>query len=234
MRFGGVSVVPIASKQVPGVIYDRLSGRYREIHAWCRFFIDQMTLLNESGKVNFQGFRLNMFELFERFVFCVFKQASRKWTGVRIDKTRFPLDTKGRVGILPDVLIRARSFLTIADAKYKLTQDATGKHPDLYQVIAYSMALGLIEANHRPQALLVYPASERTTVFEGDLHILTSAKGESELSVRTLWLDLTSDNVIRNSISKVDSALSEAAHTALVSIRPSVPQPEDIGSRYAG
>lgn len=193
-----------------------------------------MTLLNESGEVDFQGFRLNMFELFERFVFCVFKQASRKWTGVRIDKTRFPLDTRRRVGILPDVLIRARSFLTVADAKYKLTQDATGKHPDLYQVIAYSTALGLIEANHRPQALLIYPASERTTVFEGDLHVLTSAKGESRLSVRTLWLDLTSDNVIQNSISKADGVLSEAAHMALVSVRPSVPKPGGLGPRYAG
>ena len=174
MHFGGVSVVSISSRQVPELAYDRLSTRYCEIHAWCRFFIDQMTLLNESGKVEFHGFRLNMFELFERFVFCVFHEAAHRRFGVHVEKAKFPLDTERRVGIHPDVLIRGRSFVTVGDAKYKVTKDDAGRHPDLYQVVAYSTALGLLEATHRPQALLIYPATERTPELEGELHILTS------------------------------------------------------------
>jgi 5-methylcytosine-specific restriction endonuclease McrBC regulatory subunit McrC len=115
-----------------------------------------------------------MFELFERFVFCVFHEAAHRRFGVHVEKAKFPLDTERRVGIHPDVLIRGRSFVTVGDAKYKVTKDDAGRHPDLYQVVAYSTALGLLEATHRPQALLIYPATERTPELEGELHILTS------------------------------------------------------------
>jgi len=207
MHFGGVAVSQFRSMHVPELTYDRLSGRYRGIHAWCRFFIDQMTLLNRTGKVEFHGFRLNMFELFERFVFCVFQEAARRGKGIHVDKKRRPLDSKGRVHILPDVLVRGPSFISVGDAKYKVTKDAVGRHPDLYQVIAYSTALGLLGANHRPQGFLVYPASEYSPELAGDLLVLTSTRGESSLTVRTLWFELDRENVFDHAVKKAESLL---------------------------
>lgn len=212
MHFGGVSTVPIRARQVPQLAYDRLSGRYAEIHRWCRFFIDQMTLVNRTGEVEFCGFLLNMFELFERFVFCVFKEAARKRAGVQIVKQKLPLDTKRRVNILPDLLIKGPNFIAVGDAKYKITRDAVGRHPDLYQIISYSTALGLLDAHQRPQSFLIYPASEHSLELEGDLQILTSAQGGSQLSVRTLWIDLGRAKIFEHSVAMADSLLDDAQY----------------------
>lgn len=56
MHFGGISIIPIRRMLVPKLVYDRLNSRYREIHDWCRFFIDQMMLLDRKGDVEFHGF----------------------------------------------------------------------------------------------------------------------------------------------------------------------------------
>jgi 5-methylcytosine-specific restriction endonuclease McrBC regulatory subunit McrC len=97
----------------------------------------------------------------------------------------------------------------VGDAKYKITKGQQGRHPDLYQVVAYAAAFGLINAANRPQALLVYPATERTSELEGDLHILTGTRGRSELMVRTLWLDLEGDNVFDRAVAAASSTLSD-------------------------
>lgn len=208
MHCGGVSLVPISRMQFPHVNYDRLNGRYSEIHEWCRFFINQMTL-NKNGTVEFQGFRLNMFKLFERFVFCVFQKAANSKLGVQLDKAPFRLDVHGKVGIHPDLVIYGRSLTAVGDAKYKVTKSQQGRHPDLYQVVAYATALGLVNATHRPQALLVYPATERTPELEGDLHVLTSNQGRSDLTVRTLWFDLAGDNLFDRAVVMASAALDD-------------------------
>jgi 5-methylcytosine-specific restriction enzyme subunit McrC len=209
MHFGGVSIVPISRLDFPRLVYDRLNRRYAELHDWCRFFVNQMTLLNRNGTVEFQGFRLNMFQLFERFVFCVFRKAADSRFGIQLEKAPFPLDIHGKVGIHPDLVIRGRSFIAVGDAKYKITRDQQGRHPDLYQVVAYATAFGLINAANRPQAFLVYPATERTAELEGDLHILTSTEGKSALTIRTLWFDLAGENVFDKAVALASSVLSD-------------------------
>jgi 5-methylcytosine-specific restriction enzyme subunit McrC len=205
---------PIRPRHVPEVVYDRLSGRYCALHGWCRFFIDQMTLLNRTGEIEFQGFRLNMFQLFERFVFCVFQEAARKRTGIHVVKTKLPLDTKWRVNILPDILIKGPSFVAVGDAKYKITKDDVGRHPDLYQIMAYSTALGLLESTNRPQAFLIYPASERVPELDGDLNVLTSTRGKSNLSVRTLWFDLGHANTFGRAVTMAELLLDDASRVS--------------------
>jgi 5-methylcytosine-specific restriction enzyme subunit McrC len=211
LHFGGVTIVPIHRKQMPEFTYDRLSNRYREVHAWCRFFIDQMMLQSKNGSVEFYGFRINMFQLFERFVFCTFQEAARRTSGIRIEKTAFPFDKGNKIRIVPDILIKARSFVAVGDAKYKLTSGATGRHPDLYQVVAYSIALGLTKGKHRPQGLLIYPASEWTPELSDEVQVLTSPDGQSDLTIRTLWFDLDSEAVFEKALIIVRSALADAS-----------------------
>ncbi len=208
LHFGGVTPTPFSARNIPRLLYDRLNERYSDVHRWCRFFLEQITLVNATGKVEFFGFCLNMFELFERFVFSVFEQWSRKCVGVHVRKERFPLDRERRVGINPDVIIRSRSATVVADAKYKVTRDDFGRHPDVYQLVAYSTVLGLVGAESRPQAFLVYPASERRAALETDLHVVTSALHQSQLTLRTLWLDLSADRVVEQSLCVTEAALA--------------------------
>jgi 5-methylcytosine-specific restriction endonuclease McrBC regulatory subunit McrC len=84
------------------------------------------------------------------------------------------------------------------DAKYKRTKGPDkAKHPDLYQVISYCVSLGLIgQASSAAQGVLVYPASERGPELEGLLRVVTSKGPSSDLSIRVMWLDLDSQDLI--------------------------------------
>ena len=58
----------------------------------------------------------------------------------------------GTVAIKPDLLFRSGgSPRLVADIKYKLTDEAaSGRHPDYYQLLAYTTALDL------PEGMLIY------------------------------------------------------------------------------
>jgi 5-methylcytosine-specific restriction endonuclease McrBC regulatory subunit McrC len=143
----------------PRIVYDRLNRRYGEIHDWCRFFVHQLTLLNRNGTVEFQGFLLNMFELFERFVLCVFRKAADSRFGIHLENAPFPLDIDRKVGIHPDLVIRGQSFIAVGDAKYKITRDQQGRHPDLYQVVAYATAVRLDQRSKPPSSSFGVPGN---------------------------------------------------------------------------
>src|SRR5215468_10559738 len=69
--------------------------------------------------------------------------------------TGVTLDVDGVVGLEPDMSwwVGGRCVF-VADAKYKRVNAAGVKHPDLYQLLAYLLALD------QPRGLLVYAAGE--------------------------------------------------------------------------
>jgi McrBC 5-methylcytosine restriction system component len=73
LHFGGVSLRQFLPRQYPVFHYDRLSSRYREVHDWCRLFIDLLSISDKPGERMFNGYLLDMNKLFERFVISVFK-----------------------------------------------------------------------------------------------------------------------------------------------------------------
>jgi 5-methylcytosine-specific restriction enzyme subunit McrC len=200
LRFGSVSIRQILPGRFPQFHYDRLSSRYEETHDWCRMFVDLMSLTDRPGKRSFHGYLLNMNELFERFVRAMFEKTSKKFTGLTALKEEpHDLDIEGRVHIHPDVIVRTRSAQIAIDAKYKVTK-SQAKHPDLYQVVAYCAALGLMgQGLTVPEGILVYPASERQNALELDkeLRIITAKGRKSELRISAIWLDLDSADLLK-------------------------------------
>lgn len=65
------------------------------------------------------------------------------------------LDADRRVRMKPDLLfLRNETAAYVGDAKYKVTSDITGVDSDLYQLLAYTTALGLSEG------VLIYAQSD--------------------------------------------------------------------------
>jgi hypothetical protein len=57
--------------------------------------------------------------------------------------------------------------------------------------------MGLIGLASTPvQGILVYPAAERSPELEGLLRVITSKRPSSELSIRFIWLDLDSQDLV--------------------------------------
>jgi 5-methylcytosine-specific restriction endonuclease McrBC regulatory subunit McrC len=103
------------------------------------------------------------------------------------------LDLDHRTRIVPDLTLEGPNGSVVAvDAKYKRTEvPGEAKHPDLYQVISYCVALGLIaQTSTQVQGILVYPRVESRPELEGILRVITSKRPSSELSIQVIWLDL--------------------------------------------
>lgn len=123
------------------------------------------------------------------------------------------LDMARRVSIIPDFVLRGpNDAIVIVDAKYKRTQgQGRAPHPDLYQIIAYCTAFALVgQERNQAQGILVYPKSEWTDELEDELHIITH-KGPSELTVKVIWLDLNTENLVKETHDKFGQVLEDLA-----------------------
>jgi 5-methylcytosine-specific restriction endonuclease McrBC regulatory subunit McrC len=201
LHFGGVSVRQFLPQQFPDFYYDRLSFRYEGIHAWCKLFIDLMSLSDRPGERYFSGYLLDMNALFERFVAAMFERAARTVPAVQVEYHRdHYLDIDRKVSIIPDLILRGPDDANVVvDTKYKRTKEqGRAQHPDLYQIIAYCTALGLVgPERNQAQGILVYPRSEWTDELEGELPIITRKGPSSELTVKVIWLDLDAENLVK-------------------------------------
>jgi 5-methylcytosine-specific restriction enzyme subunit McrC len=206
LHFGGVSIRQFLPQQFPDFYYDRLSFRYEEIHAWCKLFIDLMSLSDRPSERYFSGYLLDMNELFERFVAAMFERVARTVPAIRTEyHSHHSLDIDHRVSIIPDITLRTpNGIMLIVDAKYKRTQgQGRAPHPDLYQIITYCTALELVGAeSNQARGILVYPKSEWTDELEGVLRIVTGKGPLSKLTVKMIWLDLDSEHVVEETHDK--------------------------------
>ena len=133
------------------VMFSRLSEHYRPALRLARLVLANLTLQDVLGETQASSFMLDMNELFERFVTERLRRALRGRLEVK-DQHHDKLDEDRTVAIRPDLVFReAGTPRFVADIKYKLTgEDASGRHPDYYQLLAYTTALNL------PEGVLIY------------------------------------------------------------------------------
>jgi 5-methylcytosine-specific restriction enzyme subunit McrC len=131
--------------------YDRLREGYRPIHAFCRLFMDGLTLEGRAGGVGFRSFLVDMNALFEAFVGR--SLATALPPGVRLSEQAARwLDADRRVSLKIDFLLeRGGVPALVADTKYKRIETFGAGNADVFQMLAYCVATGV------PTAVLVYP-----------------------------------------------------------------------------
>ena len=133
------------------VVFTRLNEHYKPALRLARLVLANLTLQDAVGETQASSFMVDMNELFERFVTERLRRALRGRLDVK-DQHRDGLDEEHTVTIKPDLLFRSGgSSRFVGDIKYKLTDDAAGgRHPDYYQLLAYTTALDL------PEGVLIY------------------------------------------------------------------------------
>ena len=133
------------------VAYTRLNEHYKPALRLARLVLANLTLQDAVGETQASSFMLDMNELFERFVTERLRRELRGRMEVK-GQHRDKLDEDGTVAIKPDLLFRSGgSARLVADIKYKLIDEAAdGRHPDYYQLLAYTTALDL------PEGVLIY------------------------------------------------------------------------------
>jgi 5-methylcytosine-specific restriction enzyme subunit McrC len=187
--FANVSSVQYDARRIPDVRWDRLNERFRSATELARLILRSRSLEFQGGKVAGSAFLLDMSGVFEDFVVIALREA------LGLSERQFPQEAQGRklfldeghrLALKPDLSWWEESrCVFVGDAKYKRTPEIAGvKHPDAYQLLAYTIATDLY------QGMLIYAAGEEV----GDGYSIPRVG--KKLLVRTLDLDQDPDQVL--------------------------------------
>ena len=144
--------------QLPEIAWDRLNQHYRGAVELARFILRSAAFDLAHGRVAASAFLLDMNEVFEVFVHTALGES------LSLSPRAFPraaaghllcLDHGRAIRLEPDLSWwEGPTCVFVGDVKYKRTTAAGVNHPDLYQLLAYTIAAGL------SHGLLVYAAGE--------------------------------------------------------------------------
>jgi 5-methylcytosine-specific restriction enzyme subunit McrC len=177
---GGVSMQHFRPSTIPEVVFTRLNQHYLPAISLAALVLRSASLdIGQNGPRG-SAFLIDMNVVFERFV----RTALRATMGV--DNASFPerapatfLDQAAVVPLKPDLcLVENQKITWIGDAKYKRLPSGAYTNADLYQLLAYAVALNLTGGT------LIYAADEGVRRTE---HVVL----EAGKRLRVEALDLT-------------------------------------------
>jgi 5-methylcytosine-specific restriction enzyme subunit McrC len=175
-----VTLVEYSHHALPQFQWDRLNQQYRIAAELALLILRSTSVELAKGRTAGTGFVIDMNVVFEEFVRTALREA------LGLARSAFPsgsdvsivLDEDAKIGLEPDLSWWVgNSCVFVGDAKYKRINVKGINHPDVYQLLAYTVALGL------PAGLLVYAEGEADRVVHSVLHV------EKRLEVTTV--DLT-------------------------------------------
>ena len=160
--FGAVRRLHFRPAAVPEVVFTRLNRHYEAVVALASLLLRSASLDLGAGGARGSAFLIDMNTAFERFVRHSLRAALGVDNGTFPDRPpRTRLDEAGVVPLRPDLcLLRDRRVLWVGDAKYKRLPSGAFRNADLYQLLAYAVALNL------PGGTLIYAADEGVNAAE--------------------------------------------------------------------
>ena len=180
-----VSLVSFPRRAVPEVTFDRLNEHYRGVVVLSRLILRHGAFESGRGSVRAPGFLMDMNEVFQDFVTTALREALEVSEKAFVEKNIPSLDEKDRVHLRPDLTWwHGGECVFVGDAKYKNVTGERVPNTDLYQMLAYVIALNL------PGGLLVYANGEADTVT---YHVRHAGK---RLEVTALDLSGTLDETL--------------------------------------
>jgi 5-methylcytosine-specific restriction enzyme subunit McrC len=202
--FAGLSSVPLGPELFLAAGPDRLTEAYRPLLDLCRLLADSLGGGDRAGPTPCPAFLLDMERVFERYVTAgvvgAFPAGGRCEAAVQpLHVANQPVPGQPDLHLRPDITLdRDGRPAVVVDAKWKRLAGTPLVTEDVYQVLAYSTALGA------PLAVLVYPGRrDRAWVYR-------LARAPVTLAVRTLRVVGTRDEC-RLSVRRLVRALQRAA-----------------------
>jgi 5-methylcytosine-specific restriction enzyme subunit McrC len=153
-----VELVPFNPRNLPEVQFTRLNEHYQPAIALAKLILRSTSWELRQGRVQASAFLVDMNRVFEEFVIIALREE------LHVNVREFPANARGRslfldqakcVRLEPDVSWwHGNQCLFVGDVKYKRIDVKGYKHPDLYQLLAYTTATNLTSG------MLIYAAGE--------------------------------------------------------------------------
>lgn len=148
---GFITLYPFKPKDCLSRFYNRLNADYQQMHALCRFFLDNSGPTHRVGDRTMLPFLVNMALLYEKFV--------ARWLSIHLpprfrleEQEKVDLDEEGKISFNIDLVLYDRledRILSVLDTKYKDTEKPSAS--DIAQMIAYA------HIKQSKRAILIYP-----------------------------------------------------------------------------
>ena len=153
-----VQLVEYHPRRLPEIGYTRLNIHYRPAIELAKLILRATTFEIEHGAVRTSAFLVNMNQIFEDFVAVALRESLRltlRTFSQGATGKGLVLDRNGSIRLRPDLSWWGGAACVFAgDVKYKNVNPDGVIHPDLYQLLAYTVAADL------PGGLLIYAAGE--------------------------------------------------------------------------
>lgn len=121
----------------------RLNERYEGSLKLAELILRSTSLDLERGETRAISFVFDMNKVFEAFLTAALEDALRPYGGWLTSQHRETLDVRERITIIPDLAWRdGRGVRAVIDAKYKPLLNDKVPNADVYQMLAYCIALG--------------------------------------------------------------------------------------------
>lgn len=147
--FEEVADVDYPPSDVPSLSLNRLNEPWHPAAVLTQLLLRADSVRDATGSVEGSSFTVDMNKLFERFVERVVGEEARRCGWDVVPQQMRHLTES--VTMQPDLILRREGVdCSVGDAKYKRLKIADWPHPDLYQLLAYCVALGM------PRGLLIY------------------------------------------------------------------------------
>ncbi len=174
----------------------RLNARYHVALWLAELIVAGDAVDHVAGDVRVNGFLVNMAKVFEDFLVAVLSRSLSAIGGACRPQDRHAFDTMARITMKPDLVwyLDGRPAAVI-DAKYKAEKPSGFPYADLYQMLAYSTAIGL------PEGHLVYAKGNDQPAS----HVVRNAG----VTITTHTIDLASEpNALLGEIDRLAEAVS--------------------------
>ncbi|MEU0482662.1 hypothetical protein ABZ260_26190 [Streptosporangium sp. NPDC006013] len=136
-------------QELPSWRPTRLNTRYQNALRLAELVLRGASVEHRPGDVTVNGFLFDMARVFEDFVTVALREALADSGGHCALQATHHLDERQAIRMVPDFVWHADDGppLAVADAKYKAEKPAGFPDADLYQMLAYCIALNLPEGH---------------------------------------------------------------------------------------
>lgn len=136
----------------------RLNGHYGVALQLARVILEAVSWTHRDGTYRGGAFLVDMAAVFEGYIANrLVAHLGNRGLQVSAQDRRWWLDADHAIALRPDIVVsQIGETVTVADTKYKVLNDGTGAIPnaDVYQAVAYALALGV------PEAHLIYVSGD--------------------------------------------------------------------------
>lgn len=196
-----VTDIRATAEQCSRISFNPMFGGFETVRDYCLLFLTNSISFNYKNDLKLFAFLLPMEYVFEDFIFGFIDKELENISANSQHSSKY-LDEEKQFNLKPDLLLKTRNKILIADTKYKIVY-SDAKDPkngisqnDLYQMLSYAVRFEVDEI------ILFYPNTiSQKQEEKTDIKIKDALADDREISIRAFQLPIINRELFKKELS---------------------------------